>query len=523
MSLTVNGLVVILLVTVGCAPGVSRLRIRDVAVERYTPSPMAVGQDVDVNHHRARFSGLAPAPALQAYLQRILDRLLAHSPVSGIPAKVYVSATSVFGAESSADANIFVNFRSLELMSSEDEVAALVAHELAHIILRHPSADSVEDVQARLLTYTNLALAVHGAVAQQTGMAQGVGWHESAVVAEAALLQLNQGIVGPAWNRAQETSADMLGLDLLILAGYAPTAMETLLDTMIKAEADKVDERSFGKDVRALFKDRWPELMQGGRDEMLKEMTKMSVDALKEWLKRTHPETPERKENVVAYRQAQYADRPAKEFGVDAWENARKKHRPTKRLFQSYGDAITAAQLLKAKDDKGALKIATEAATKDMKDHTFVAETLFRAQNAAGARKRTAESLFTPPVEGTEPAWLAFQEMGLAQIATAKSAKAGVSTMERGYQQLQKPPDAIGPLLFAYQRTGKREEAEKLIAECQSRFPRMAARGGCVAINPEGDKTAERPTQPPSGPAEPSAPWWTKAGKVPFAPPGFGH
>lgn len=512
-----------LLVLAGCGPTIARPRITAVSPSTYSPGPTAVGQAVDVDYHRAHFSGLAPAPALRKYLQEILDTLLVHSPVTGIPARVYIKATSVFGAESSADANIYVNFRTLEKLTSKDEAAALLAHELAHVILAHPSSDIVEDVQAKLLTYTTVALAIHGAVARETGVATGLPMHVGVTMAEALLLQLNQGVVGPAWVRAQEENADLLGLDLLIRAGYAPTAMEILLDTILEAEKDQLDERSFGNKLGTLFKDNWPALIQAGSDRVTELVFKTAVEHMVNWFKRDHPDTAKRKELVAKYRAAHYAHVAPKDLDEDAWHQAtRKKDRATKRLFQSYGNAITAGQLLLDKDTKAALKIASEAAGKDMRDHTFVAQALYRVQNAAGARRQTAEQLFDPPVRGSEPAWLAFREIGYAQIARGKPAN-GLATLERGYQRLQKPPDAIGALLFAYERAGKKEKAAALVTDCTARFPAWASRGGCRAVDPEQEgKTPGGAQEAQDGKQWHSPSSWDIR-SIPFAPPGIGR
>ena len=104
-----------------------------------------------------------------------MQRLLAVCPIGKVPVRVYVRATNIYGAESSGDANIYVNYRTIERVESEDEMAATLAHELAHIVLGHPSADIVQDVQARSLRYTTMALAVHATVARQYGVNQGMG------------------------------------------------------------------------------------------------------------------------------------------------------------------------------------------------------------------------------------------------------------------------------------------------------------------------------------------------------------
>jgi Zn-dependent protease with chaperone function len=473
----------------GTDPG---LRITRVSAATFAFGPTAVGQSVDVDYHRAMFSGLVHAPSLERHLNDIAEKLRAQSPVTGIPVRVYVRATSVYGAESSADANIYLNYRTVERIESDDEAAAILGHELAHIILGHPSADIVEDTQARMLAYTTMALAVYSTVGRQFGGAQGVGTATGVAASEALLLQVTQGVVAPAWTRSQEEEADLLGLDLLIRAGYDPRAMEAMLNKLLEAERQGIDEHGFGDRVKTYFKDRWPELVRGGRNDAVKTVVGMGTESVVKWLKRDHPDTATRIAEVGAYRAKYHADAPDRDPAIKPWHEAtRRGDRETKRVFQSYGDAITAAQEIAKGDAHEALRLATEAATPDMQAHTFVVEALYHAQKVAGARHRTAAQLFDPPVRGTEPTWLAFREMGFAQLVDGDT-KGGVATLERGYDRLQRPPDAVGALLYAYERTGQRDKATMLASQCINRFPRMASHGGCKSSDPNATDSPKR-------------------------------
>ena len=105
---------------------------------------MAIGQAKDVDHARAEGLGLVPAPALTAYLNGVLAKLLAQSPVTSVPAKVYVRASGDWAAKTTADANIYVALGTLLRLDDEDEIAALLAHEAAHVILGHADADLLD-------------------------------------------------------------------------------------------------------------------------------------------------------------------------------------------------------------------------------------------------------------------------------------------------------------------------------------------------------------------------------------------
>jgi len=56
--------------------------------------PMAIGQAKDLDHARAEGLGVVPASPLDTYLGGVLAKLLAGSPVTQVPARVYVRASS---------------------------------------------------------------------------------------------------------------------------------------------------------------------------------------------------------------------------------------------------------------------------------------------------------------------------------------------------------------------------------------------------------------------------------------------
>ena len=98
----------------------------------------------------------------------------------------------------------------------QHQIAAVIGHELAHVTARH-AAERVSRHQA-------------------TGFAVNVLGGASGSQATAALLGLGAqvGVLLP-FNRAQETEADVLGLDYMARAGFDPRASVTLWENMARA------------------------------------------------------------------------------------------------------------------------------------------------------------------------------------------------------------------------------------------------------------------------------------------------
>ncbi|WP_027360220.1 M48 family metallopeptidase [Desulforegula conservatrix] len=116
---------------------------------------------------------------------------------------------------------IFVTKGLVDLMTSEDELAAVLAHEIGHII----NKDGVNAVKSSRWTQ---ALAVLGSAAVQQygseGFGQLVGLFEGSVEDVVKTLVVN------GYGRTQELEADKSATEILIASGYDPGALSRVLD-----------------------------------------------------------------------------------------------------------------------------------------------------------------------------------------------------------------------------------------------------------------------------------------------------
>lgn len=104
-----------------------------------------------------------------------------------------------------------------KLKLTDDEIAAIMGHEIAHALREH-GRERVSQAYAQ-----NAGLGIVGAI---TGMSQGT----SALLQQAAQI----GLTLPN-GRGQESEADIMGLELLARAGYNPQAAVTLWQKMAAA------------------------------------------------------------------------------------------------------------------------------------------------------------------------------------------------------------------------------------------------------------------------------------------------
>lgn len=168
---------------------------------------------------------------LTAYVAQVGARVAAHSPRQDVTYVFQVVDTPDPNAFALPGGTVYVSRGLLALLESEDELAGVLGHEIAHVAAKH----SVQRVSraAPLGVVTGIGAAVTGIVSPMLGdVVAGLGG-----AANAAMLA--------PYGRAQELDADRLGAKMAAEAGYDPAALARAL-----AALDR-DDRLRGDDRRA--------------------------------------------------------------------------------------------------------------------------------------------------------------------------------------------------------------------------------------------------------------------------------
>jgi hypothetical protein len=114
----------------------------------------------------------------------------------------------------------------LDVLDSDDELAAVLSHEIAHIIKRHSAQVVPRKWVAKTALWT--AFTVGGTVAT---VATGGLATPAVLLGAAGIRKMHQNgiaVTNPI-ARPYEREADLVGLDYMVKAGYSPLAMETLM------------------------------------------------------------------------------------------------------------------------------------------------------------------------------------------------------------------------------------------------------------------------------------------------------
>lgn len=117
---------------------------------------------------------------------------------------------------------ILVSQGTLDFVTSEDELAAIVAHEIAHAVLKHP-LQAIQDVNS-IPILSARALVDFAADSTQLG--------QLTKVFNASTDNITNALLETGYKKEYEFDADAVAVDMLVRAGYDPTALVTVLQRM---------------------------------------------------------------------------------------------------------------------------------------------------------------------------------------------------------------------------------------------------------------------------------------------------
>ncbi|HET6586690.1 MAG TPA: M48 family metalloprotease [Oleiagrimonas sp.] len=177
-------------------------------------------------------------PLVHDYLNDVGYRLVAHSDQPTQEFTFFVVNTPVINAFAAPGGYIGVNAGLIDLTHSEDELAAVMAHEIGHITQHHlERAFEASKKDAPLMALVLLgAIAAGAADSGNHGYAVGYnGYNDGSSNAAMGVLAAGMGMIQQRqinFTRKDEIEADRVGIQTLAAAGYNPVAMATFFQRM---------------------------------------------------------------------------------------------------------------------------------------------------------------------------------------------------------------------------------------------------------------------------------------------------
>jgi predicted Zn-dependent protease len=172
--------------------------------------------------------GIVDDPEVTFYIKSVVDRVAATLPPQPYPIRSAVVANNAMNAFAIPGGYIYIFTGLILNVENEDELAAVIGHELGHVT-QHHVARRME--QMKYISIASLTGMVAGALLGATG-----GGANSSKLGQA--LAMGSAAGGQSaflmYTRENEREADNVGLGYLIRAGYNPNAMPQTFEIMNK-------------------------------------------------------------------------------------------------------------------------------------------------------------------------------------------------------------------------------------------------------------------------------------------------
>lgn len=443
-----------------------------------------------------RQQNLVHIPELQSYLQAIVNRLARGWPGELPPLQVRIVDSYGFGPSADPYGNIFVPLGMLDNVESEDEIAAMLGHEMSHVLLRHHDRMAAFQQQKELMT-TVATTVVIAAVASNTGVDRSSGSLQliskdplgtqktigNTVLYTALANTFSDNIWSTAWGRSQEDQADLLGTDLMIRSGYAPRAashslqrlndfqgkQEPLLDSFLSARKNSMQES-----LEQFNLNRFTQEL----DVLLNEGLTTSIASAGQYFNRSHMSPIDRDEDLRQYLQREYRQERRARVDRRSWPQVRDSAAVTSAM-QGYKDAYAATVALEQGKIREAQVFTERALASPVKNQPGIRRTAFNLHLAQGNSRKALNDLES--IEDWTLAGPSIYDLMIGYHLKRGDAQAALAMIDKAERNLGSEELFITEKLLANQQLKNDSQVQNVLRKCE-KYP--ARKENCKKLAP---------------------------------------
>lgn len=180
---------------------------------------------------------------LRKYIKAVALKLLSNYPEEALdpPLTIQITDSENYNAGITAFNLLEITTGTLLNVQSEDELAAILAHEMSHSIFRHHNSDVWNKVHRKLLRTGSLMVGSY--LTKATGSKVFAGL---TMVADKPLKDYHDNVLNYERKREDELECDLLAIDMLFKAGYDWTAVDLYIERAGHNEHKTADEEAKG-------------------------------------------------------------------------------------------------------------------------------------------------------------------------------------------------------------------------------------------------------------------------------------
>ncbi len=423
---------------------------------------------------QSRGYGLLSERATEDYLNEVLRKVMVAGGLGDLGVRAYLHSDRAISAVTSPDGAIYVNHGLLANLQNEGELAFLLAHELAHFLYKHHDSDWFVESQHGLLTSVEKMKEVSAELSGVIGRSDNKlnKKVQKASQIGAVVFDLSSVVVHPAWGREQEEEADLLGLDLVIAAGYNPYYANDLLQLIGDYEEQlrqKAGDAGGALGLRSL--EAFGIINEDNAGNPLVQEFARGIGRMLSDVSSKHYPADERIETVSKYLEKFHPTYPEDEPAPAPWLD-NPKH-AVRAIDDRYSDAEEAQVKLAAGDIKGAAAYARKAVSGIAEKHAFTRLVFFDVRRRQGDLKNAGRNLEIA-LEADEPALMIY-EMWLDVEEEAGRWDRVLEILSEAERRIGDSPTLLPHRILAFQALGRRNDAANLVTKCQYEHREISA------------------------------------------------
>ena len=439
-------------------------------------APPAAGTPSITGADLARFhsDSLLGNKKINAYMQGIIKRLLAGTQWEKLAWRVDIALNHAHTALTYPDGMVIISLRQLLDVASEDELAMLLAHETSHVLLNHFESDWFVHSQKKLVAAGGVSLGMIEEIAQKIPESSA---NTKSVKKKLRMLvrlkEISTDLLYPAWQRTQEEEADLLGMDLMIRAGYNP---DDVFEIYLKNKQAEDDQKA-GEEQQVRYQEILNEqvkqamlsagTMEGFFDKF-GDVLLGALDGIRNKFKRTHPEYEKRLGFLADYRGREYAELESPESQSANWMRLR-NHPSLDGLLDENLKATKAVKFVDTGDVAAAASIVYKLQKSKYRYEPYIqlvsAQVRHKQDNL-----REARGYLEHAIKDDRAGFTAHRELAdlLGQAGYPQEAALVLRDASNKFLDL---PNLRINLIFWTNQAGDRAEAERLALDCRLTYP----------------------------------------------------
>lgn len=442
---------------------------------------------------------------LETYLHGIAERLLANWGPQVPDIDIVVTSSPRYSAYTQPDNVLYVDIGLIENADSEDEIAGVLAHELAHLLLHHFKQDEIA-AQRRKLTTGVMAGA---SVAAELVAAYGGNEKAEAAtdVAKIALLSelVAENALDPGWTRIQEEQADLLAVDLVTAAGYAPDVMIHVMqrlsyqDSSRKTRLDALAEAYQGRIDEAISQGRLDASFQMGF-EMMQNSIKAGIADLFDRVRQRHPDAESRNKVIREYIVDHYITIAQPAPDRQSLDRLRQGTRAERDRVLSAHRALLAAEV--GNQDR-ARKLARQALNGPKDPNPQARYALYVVERDQGRHERALLHLELARNHPQAPTRI--MEILAAEYAARGRHSDALAVLDEAERRYGRPVALMPARIGVLKSAGRVEEARQVLSTCEAQGNSHQVKACRAVANGTPTRPSDRHLPPAGGTCLPSS------------------